>query len=131
VLRINNLFKGVDLLDVLLYVLIYTVVITVMFVVLYNLAVKFLPFILKYIKKGLSDREETRITGFRVLLKMRLNNIVTKILAVIYVVVLSLATVKYGMVDCIIKGSIFFAIGFLTYSIIVMVYDYITIRNQV
>lgn len=94
------------------------------------LVIKIYPEIFKFIKKGMSDKEETRITGMRVLLKLHFSDsYIYKTYNLIYII--AMLIVMYGHVT-ITKSMIatfVYLAAHLIYSTVYMLIQYISIRN--
>src|SRR5699024_5089893 len=94
------------------------------------LLTKIYPEIFKFIKKGMSDKKETRVTGMRVLLKLHYkDNYVFKAFNIMFI-----AAVLIIMYDNItttksVIATIVYLAAHLIYTTVYMLIEYISIRN--
>jgi|SRR5699024_898360 len=94
------------------------------------LVTKNYPKVFKFIKKGMSDKEETRVTGMRVLLKLHYkDNYVFKVfnimfIAVVLIIMYDNITPTKSMI-----ATFIYLIAHLIYTTVYMLIEYISIRN--
>ena|SRR5690625_699796 len=94
------------------------------------LVTKTYPKIFKFIKKGMSDKEETRITGMRVLLKLHLNDSYTfKAFNIMFIIaVLIIMYDNITLTKSVIATIIYLVVHFI-YTTIYILIQYISIRK--
>ena len=127
-----TMINGINtVIDYAMTFFILTLYISLLFFIMYKITTKYVPYVMKYIKKGLSKKESTRVTGFRSLIKYRLKGYTPMIISILYVIYLAWdITVRESLV-CFVEGTLFYVFGFLLYVVLIMVIEYLLIQREI
>lgn len=94
------------------------------------LVTKTYPKIFKFVKKEMSEKEETRITGMRVLLKIHLDDsYIFKAFNIIYIIVMLIVMYDSITITKSMIATIVYLAAHLIYTTIYMLIEYISIRS--
>jgi len=88
------------------------------------------PKIFKFIKKGMSDKEETRVSGMRVLLKLHFNDsYIFKAFNLVFIITMLVMMYDYVTVTKSMIATFVYLAAHLIYSTVYMLIQYISISN--
>jgi|SRR5699024_8391937 len=88
------------------------------------------PEIFRIIKKGMSDKKETRVSGMRVLLKLHLNDsYIFKAFNLVFIIAMLVMIYDHITVTKSMIATIIYLVSHLIYITIYMLIEYISIKN--
>lgn len=94
------------------------------------LVIKIYPKIFEFIKKGMSDKKETRVTGMRVLLKLHYkDNYIFKAFNIVFIIAMLVMMYDHVTVTKSMIATFVYLATHLIYSTVYMLIQYISIRN--
>src|SRR5699024_4510301 len=116
--------KGSVLLN-LVYLVGISVYATLLFKIMSKLTTRYIPYLMKFVKKGFAKREKTRIMRFRGLLQVYLRGKTIIVITGIYVIGMLYGAMKTGVtVQYVIGGTVSYAVVFVVYTLIIFLYEY-------
>ena len=94
------------------------------------LVTKIYPKIFKYMKKGMSKKVETRVTGMRSLLKLHLNDsYIFKAFNIVFIIAMLMVMYNNITLTKSVIATGIYLIAHLIYTTVYMLVEYISIRN--
>lgn len=126
-----EMMSGINtVIDYVMYFFVITLYVSLLFYIMYKITTKYLPYLMKYVKKGLSKKESTRVTGFRSIIRYRMKGFLPLIITMLFVIYLTYDLYNSKNLECFVVGTLYYVAGYVLYVLMIMVYEYLLIQRE-